>query len=31
MSASELFDRAGPDTGHALAPTVERQNGGMRR
>jgi len=31
MSAGKLFQRAGPATGNALAPTVERRTGGTRR
>jgi len=31
MSVSKLFQRAGPDTGNALAPTVKRGTGGMSR
>jgi len=31
MSAGKLFQRAGPSTGNALAPTVERRTGQMRR
>jgi len=31
MSAGKLFQRAGPATENALAPTVERRTGGTRR
>jgi len=31
MSAGKLFQRAGPSTRNALAPTVERWTGGTRR